>query len=82
MLRQSQRQRAADHPPADNGNFRWLICHGQLSCYMYCVSLQDFLPLEADIRHTGHNRAKAVHYAPCISATISQEQVDDQKTPY
>ncbi|CNT76146.1 Uncharacterised protein [Salmonella enterica subsp. enterica serovar Bovismorbificans] len=34
LLRQTQRQRAADHSPADNGNFRWLICHGHSSCYV------------------------------------------------
>ncbi len=33
--------------------------------------------MRADVSHTGHNRAKALHYAPCFSATISQEQVDD-----
>ncbi|CDK75361.1 hypothetical protein [Klebsiella pneumoniae IS22] len=32
VLCQPQRQCAADHSSADNGNFRWLICHGQSSC--------------------------------------------------
>jgi hypothetical protein len=46
---------------------------------VYTLSLPDFFGLEVDNLHTGHNRSKALQYAPCIP---EHEQVDDKKTPY
>jgi hypothetical protein len=42
LLRQPQRQRAADHTAADNGNFGLLDCHGQFSLLENPLSLPDF----------------------------------------